>query len=122
MSKSLSNYIASFGYFDKSSIVLSVATGSISIASFTTIIRAPAGIVSASFSLAFAVFIGIVRKLLKTTRNQKKKHDKIVRLARTKLNSIESKISDALLNSKVTHKDFMTIINELKKSRIKRKH
>ena len=116
MSKSLSNYIASFGYFDKSSIVLSVATGSISIASFTTIIRAPAGIVSASFSLAFAVFIGIVRKLLKT-RNQKKKHDKIVRLARTKLNSIESKISDALLNSKITHKDFMTIINELKKYR-----
>ena len=117
MSKSLSNYIASFGYFDKSSIVLSVATGSISIASFTTIIRAPAGIVSASFGLAFAVFIGIVRKLLKTTRNQKKKHDKIVRLAKTKLNSIESKISDALLNSKVTHKDFMTIINELKKYR-----
>ena len=78
MSKSLSNYIASFDYFDKSSIVLSVATGSISIALFTTIIRAPSEIVSASFSLAFAVFIGIVRKLLKTTRNKKKKHVKLL--------------------------------------------
>ena len=44
MSKSLSKYIASFDYFDKSLIVLSVATGSISIASFATIIGAPVGI------------------------------------------------------------------------------
>ena len=38
------------------------------------------------------------RKLLKTTRNKKKKH-KIVMLARSKLNSIESKISEALINN-----------------------
>ena len=44
MNKSLSKYIASFDYFDKSLIVLSVATGSISIASFATIIGAPVGI------------------------------------------------------------------------------
>ena len=50
MSKSLSKYIASFEYFDKSLIALSVATGSISIASFATVIRAPAGIMSASCS------------------------------------------------------------------------
>ena len=54
MSKRLSKYIASFDYFDKSLIVLSVTTGSISIASFATIIGAPVGIVSASFSLAFS--------------------------------------------------------------------
>ena len=41
MSKRLSKYIAFFDYFDKSLIVMSVATGSISIASFTTIIGAP---------------------------------------------------------------------------------
>ena len=44
MNKSLSKYIASFDYFDKSLIVLSVATGSISIASFATVIGAPGGI------------------------------------------------------------------------------
>ena len=44
MSKRLSKYIASFDYFDKSLIVLSVTTGSISIASFATVIGAPAGI------------------------------------------------------------------------------
>ena len=53
MSKRLSKYIASFDYFDKSVIVLSVTTCSISIASFATVIGAPVGMGSASSSLAF---------------------------------------------------------------------
>ena len=64
MSKRLSIFIVSFDYFDKLSIVLSVATGSISIASFATVIGAFVGIASASFSLAFPVFTGFVKKLL----------------------------------------------------------
>ena len=106
MSKSLSKYIASFDYFDKSLIVLSVATGSISIASFATVIGAPVGIISASFSLAFSISTGIIKKLLKTTRNKKKKHNKIVMLARSKLNSIESKISEALINNEISHDNY----------------
>ena len=65
MSKRLSKYIPSFDYLDKSLIVLSVTIGSISIASFATVTGAPAGIKSASFSLAFSIFTGIVKKLLK---------------------------------------------------------
>ena len=95
MSKRLSKYIASFDYFDKSLTVLSVTTGSISIASFATVIGALVGIVSANFSLVFSISTGII----KTRRNKKKKHNKIVMLARSKLNSIESKISEALINS-----------------------
>ena len=52
------------------------------------------------------------KKLLKATRNKKRKHNKIVMLARSKLNSIESKISEALMNNLMSHEDFMTIINE----------
>ena len=123
MSRRLSEYITSLDYFDKSLIVFSVTTGSISVASFATIIGAPVGIVRASFSLTFSMFIGVVKKLLITTRNKKKKHNKIVMLARSKLSSIESEISETLINSEISHKDFMTIINEEKKiSRIKRKH
>ena len=66
MSKNLSKYIASFEYLDKSLIVLSVATGSISIASFATAIGAPVGIMSASCSLAFSITTGFVKKFLKT--------------------------------------------------------
>ena len=117
MSKNLSQYIASFEYFDKSLIVLSVATGSISIASFATVIGAPVGMMSASCSLAFSITTGFVKKFLKTIRNKKKKHNKIVMLARSKLNSIESKISEALINNEISHEDFMTILNEEKKYR-----
>ena len=117
MSKRLSKDIASFNYFDNSLIVLSVTTGSVSTASFATVIGAPVGIVSASFSLAFAVSTGIIKKLLKTTTNKKKKHNKIVMLARSILNSMESKISEALINNEISHKDFVAIINEDKKHR-----
>ena len=60
MNKRLSKYIASFDYFGKSLIVLSVTTGSISIASFATVIGAPVGMMSASCSLAFSITTGIV--------------------------------------------------------------
>ena len=68
MNKRLCKYIASFDYFDKLLIVLSVTTGSISIASFTTVIGAPVGITSASFSLAFSICTGIVKKTVKNNK------------------------------------------------------
>ena len=115
MRKRLSKYIASFGYFDKFLIVLSATSGSISISSFATVIGATVGISSASFSLTLWTFTGIIKELLKTIRNKKKKPNKIVMLARSKLNSIESKISAALINNEISHEDIMTIINEEKK-------
>ena len=114
MSKRLSKYIDSLDYFDKWLIVLSVTNSSISIGSFATVIGAPVGTVSASFSLAFSIFTGIVKTLLKTTRKKKEKVNKIVMLARSKLKSIESKVSEALMNSEIIHENFVTIINEAK--------
>ena len=57
---------------------------------------------------------GIIKKLLKATRNKNKKHNKTVMLARSKLNSIESKISEALINNEIGHEDFMTSIKDEK--------
>ena len=79
---------------------------------FTTVIGIPVGITNASLSFAFSLCTELVNKLLKATRNKKKKHNKIVMLARSKLNSIESKISEALINNQISHEDVMTIINE----------
>ena len=87
--------------FDKSLIVLSATTGSFSIALFAPVIEAPGGKASASFSLVISIFTEIVKKVLKTTRNKKEKHNKIVMLAMSKLNSIESKISEALTNNEI---------------------
>ena len=78
MGKNLSKYIASFDYLDKSLIVLSVTTGSISIASFATPIGAPVGIMSASSSLACSIIIGFVKKFLKTIRIKRKNTIKLL--------------------------------------------
>ena len=59
MSKRLSKYIASFDYFDKSLTVLSAASSGMAIASFATVIGAPVGIASASFSFSFSITTGI---------------------------------------------------------------
>ena len=52
------------------------------------------------------------KKVLKITRNKKNKHNKIVLLARSKLNSIESKTSETLINNQISHEYIMTIIDE----------
>ena len=93
-------------------IVLSSANGKISNASFPTVIGIPAGIASVSLSLTFPLPTRLVKKVLETTRNKNEKHNKIVMLARSKLNSIESKVSEAVMNNQISHEDFLTIINE----------
>ena len=118
MSKRLSKYIASFNYFGNYLTVLSATSGSISIASFAAAIGTPVEIASESLSLTFSLSTGLVKKLLKITRNTKKKHNKIAMLARSKLESNESKISEALMNNQISHEDFMTVIYE----QSKRKH
>ena len=68
LSKRRSKYIVFFNDFDKSLIVLSVTTGTISIASFATVSGAPVGMASASISLAFSISTGIVKRLLKNNK------------------------------------------------------
>ena len=93
----------SFDYIDQALIVLSATSGGVSIISFTSIIGAPVGIASASFTLIFSLTTGIVKKLLNITRNKKKKHDKVLMLAKSKLNSIETLISQALIDMEISH-------------------
>ena len=102
-SKKLSKYVAAFDYIDNVLIVLSATSGGVSIISFTSIIGAPVGIASASFTLIFSLTTGIVKKLLNITRNKKKKHDKILMLAKSKLNSIETLVSQALIDMEISH-------------------
>ena len=59
----------------------------------------------ACYGLTFSITSGFVKKFLKTIRNKKKKHNKVVMLARSKLNSIESKISKALVDNEISHED-----------------
>ena len=75
----------------------------------------PAGIASASFTVIYSLTTGIIKKLLKITRNKKKKYNKIVMLAKSKLNSIETLMSQTLIDLEITHEESRTIVNEKEK-------
>ena len=72
----------------------------------------PVGIESASFTLVFSIAKGIIKILLKITRNKKKKHDNILILVKSKLNSIWILISDTLSDREISHEEFIMILDE----------
>ena len=82
--KKISKYIVAFDYADKLFITLSASFGTLSIASHATIVGIPVGTAGASLTLIFTVTTGVVKKLLHITRKKKKKHNKIIALARSK--------------------------------------
>ena len=111
-SRKLSKYVAAYYYIDKILIVLSATSGRISIISFTSIVRAPVGIASASFTLIFSLITGIIKKLLSIATNKKKKNNKILMLTKTKLNSTKTLVSQALIDLEISHEEFVTIWKE----------
>ena len=110
--KKLNKYLISFDYLDKIFITLSSSFGTLSIASQATVIGIPAGITGASLTLIFTTGTGISKSLLKVTKKRKKKHNKIIALAKIKLNTIDTLLSSALNDSKISHEDFTNIIAE----------
>ena len=110
--KNLNKYLVSFDYLDKIFITLSASFGMLSIASQATVIGIPVGITGASFTLIFTIGTGISKSLLKVTKKRKKKHNKIIALAKIKLNTIDTLLSSALNDSKISHEDSTNIITE----------
>ena len=108
----LNKYLVSFDYLDKIFITLSASFGTLSIASQATVIVIPAGITGASLTVVFTIGTGISKSLLKVTKKRKKKHNKIIALAKNKLNTIDTLLSSALNDSKISQKDFTNIITE----------
>ena len=108
--KKISKYIVAFDYPDKLFITLSASFGTLSIVSHATVVGIPVGIAGASLTVIFTVTTGVVKKLLNIIRKKKKKHNKIITLARNKLNIIETLISRALTDFDVSHEEFSKII------------
>ena len=110
--KKISKYIVAFDYADKLFITLSASFATLSIASHATVVGIPIGIAGASLTLIFTITTGVVKKLLNITRKKNKKHNKIIALARSKLNIIENLISQALIDFEIAHEEFSKIIYE----------
>ena len=109
--KKLNKYLVSFDYLDKIFITLSASFGTLSISSQATVIGIPAGITGASLTLIFTIGTGISKSLLKVIK-KRRKHNKIIALAKIKLNTIDTLLSSALNDSKISHEDFTNIITE----------
>ena len=117
-SKKLSKYVAAFDYIDKILIVLSAISGGVCIISSASVAGAPIGIAGASFKLIFSLTIGIVKKITKHNKKKKKanrnkqKHNKILMLAKSKFSSIETLISQELIDMEISHEELVTIFEK----------
>ena len=90
-----------FDYIDKILIILSATSSEVYIISSASFVGA-----STSFNLMFSLTTGVNKKLLSITRNKKKKHDKILMLAKSKLDSVETLVPQALIDMETTHEEF----------------
>ena len=110
--KKLNKYLVIYDYLDKIFITLSASFGTLSIASYASVVGIPAGVTGASLTLVFTIDTGISKSLLKLTKKRKKKHNKIIVLAKNKLNMIDTLLSSTLNDSEISHEEFTNIINE----------
>ena len=114
MSKKHQKVCRVLNYIDHSFIVISAITGCVSISAFASLVRIPIGIASSTIGLTICVINAGIKKYKSIIKKRKKKHDKIVLLAKSKLNSIEVLISKALIDSNISHDELVLINNVLK--------
>ena len=110
--KKISKYNVAFDYADELFITLSASFGTLSIVSHATVVGILVGIAGASLTVIFTITTGVVKKILNITRKKKKKHNKIITLARNKLNIVETLISQALIDFDISYEEFSKIIYE----------
>ena len=92
---------------------MSASFGTLSIASYAAVVGIPVGIAGSSLTLIFTIGTGINKSLLRVTKKKrKKKHNKIIALTKSKLNMIDTLLSNALNDSKISYEEFTTIITE----------
>ena len=117
--KKLNKYLVSFDYLDKIIIALSASFGTLSIASYASVVGTPAGTAGSSLTLIFTIGTGISKSLLKLTNKRKKKHNKIIALAKIKLNTIDTLLSSALNYSKISHEELSNVIMKILKKKLR---
>ena len=114
MSKKHKKFYATLSYIEDLLILTSTVTGCVSISNFASLVGIPVGIASSALGLNICAITGGIKKYKSIIKKKKKKHDKIVLLTKTKLNSSEVLISKAVIDSYVSHNVFVSINNVLK--------
>ena len=115
MSKKHKKVCTTLNYIEHFFILASTTTGCISISAFTCLIGIHIGIKSSKIGLKICAIAARSKKYKLLIKKNEKKHDKIVLLAKSKLNSKEILISKNLIDSVIIHDEFILINNMLKK-------
>ena len=90
-------------YIEHFLILASTITACISISALVSLLGIPIGITSSEIGLKICAIAAGIKKYKSIIKKKKKKHDKIVLLEKSKLNSIQVLISKALINSNISH-------------------
>ena len=106
MTKNHKKVCTTLNYIENFLILGSTVTGCVPISAFASLVGIPIGIKSSAIGLKICEITAAVIKYKSIIKKKKKKHDKIVLLAKAKLNSIEILISMSLVDSVISHDDF----------------
>ena len=93
------------------SYLASTITECISISAFASLLGIPIGLTSSAIGLKICAIAAGMKRYRSIIKKKKKKHDKTVLLAKSKLNSIEVLISKTLIDSFISHYEFVLINN-----------
>ena len=114
MSRKHKNVCATLNYIEHFLILASTITGCTSISAFASLIGIPIRVTSSAIRLKTCAITAESKKYKPITIKKKKIHDKIALLAKSKVNSIEVLISKALIDSLISHDEFVLINNVLR--------
>ena len=103
MSKKHGKVCRVLNYIEHLLILISTVSGSVFISAFASLVGIPTGITSFAIRLKICVITVRVKKYKSIVKKKKKKHDKVVLITKSKLNSIEALISKALIHSNINH-------------------
>ena len=114
MSKKHQKVCTVLNYIDHSLIEISTIIRCASISDFAFLVGISVGIASSTIGLKMCVITAAIKKYKSIIKKKRKKHDKIVFLAKFKLKNLEVLISKALTDSNISHDEFVLINNVLK--------
>ena len=113
MSKKHKKVCKILNYLEHLLILASTVIACVSISAFPSLVGIPVGIASFGVGIKIYAITAIIKKC-KSTIKKKRTHDKIVLLAKAKLNTVEVMNSKALFDSDTGHDKFVSVTDVLK--------
>ena len=114
MSKKRKKVYTTLSYIEHFIILASTITGYVSISPFASLVGILIEITSSAIGLKICAITAGNKKYNSIIQKKKKKHDKIVLLAKSQLNKSEILISKSLIDLNIIHDEFVLINNVLK--------